>query len=78
MSTKIPLGGGYPFMRQKCFSIRGTKIHENTVILQFETLYCFLMLFGAGDCCLCLNCTTTSTIACETKGYRLKIVQRSF
>ena len=56
MSTKIPLGDGYPFIRQKYlfsinFSIRGTKMHENTVILQF-TASCFLMLFWGRDCCL--------------------------
>ena len=43
MSTKIPLGGGYPFIRQKYFSInfsiRGTKMHENTVILQFTAVF---------------------------------------
>ena len=43
MSTKIPLGGGYSFIRQKYFSINfsisGTKIHENTVILQFTAVF---------------------------------------
>ena len=42
MGTKIPLGGGYPFIRQKYFSInfsiRGTEMHENTVILQFTAV----------------------------------------
>ena len=57
MSTKIPLGGGYPFIRQKYFSIRGTKIHENTVILKFETFFSQIQLFsdavwGLGGCCL--------------------------
>ena len=42
-STEIRLGDGYLFIRQKYFSInfsiRGTKMHENTVILQFTAVF---------------------------------------